>query len=382
MNDPAALLPRHVPVLRYDSQEPYFADSPAIWTANPGNELRRADGTILATVGGGDGHPELSLQTLSPGGYPDPRAGDRIADTTARGEASYVSQAAALHADPRFANRVYGHVATDGDGRTWLAYWFFYFYNDFNLVGPFLHAGCHEGDWEMIQLRLDAAGSTPDLAVYAQHRHAGERAWDALEREGERPVVYPARGSHASYFSAGVHWTGEWFDNADGAHRGPELTLHVLTAADGWAQWPGLWGGTVAPANDPNPLDDSSPRGPGHHAQWTDPGSLLATAREHDAQRGARAAPAPPATPRIAAAAHGADLRIVYDTGGPKAVGLVLATGGDGAPRNVDRVRVDGRRARVTVPGAAPAPGATIHVSLATADGASSPSRPVTVNPA
>src|SRR5438552_37275 len=42
------LLRRFQPLLRYDSIEQYFADSPAQWTDNPGNELRRADEPDLA----------------------------------------------------------------------------------------------------------------------------------------------------------------------------------------------------------------------------------------------------------------------------------------------------------------------------------------------
>ena len=34
------LLRRFAPRLRYDSNEQYFADSPAQWTDNPGHELR------------------------------------------------------------------------------------------------------------------------------------------------------------------------------------------------------------------------------------------------------------------------------------------------------------------------------------------------------
>jgi|SRR5450755_1320530 hypothetical protein len=53
--DPAALLHRHVPVLRYDSQEPYFADAASEWTDNPGNQLRRADGTVIAVASADSG---------------------------------------------------------------------------------------------------------------------------------------------------------------------------------------------------------------------------------------------------------------------------------------------------------------------------------------
>ena len=43
--DTAALLRRFEPCLRYDSLEGYFSDSAEEWTVNPGNRLRRADGT-------------------------------------------------------------------------------------------------------------------------------------------------------------------------------------------------------------------------------------------------------------------------------------------------------------------------------------------------
>src|ERR1700761_5566158 len=202
--DPVQLLQRHTPVLRYDSQEPYFSDAASEWTDNPGNQLKRADGTIIAAASPAGGQPQLSLGFLGPTHYGNGEpalADDRIGVTSK----DYVAEAQALHAQPQYANRVYGHTATGSDGRLWLAYWFFYFYNDYDLIGPLIRAGLHEGDWEMIQLRLDPTAMVPDLAVYAQHRHAGQRTWTQVEREGDQPVVYPARGSHASYFSAGVH---------------------------------------------------------------------------------------------------------------------------------------------------------------------------------
>jgi hypothetical protein len=361
VTDPTTLLERHVPILRYDSQEPYFADAAMIWMLNPGNELRRADGTVLATANGGT----LTLDMLAPGAYPGQSKDDRVVDTTAHGAGTYPPQAAALHAESGLANCVYGHVATGSDERTWLAYWCFYFYNDFNLLGPFLHAGDHEGDWEMIQLRLDPASETPDLAVFAQHTHAEERPWTGVQREGDRPVVYPARGSHASYFAPGTHWTGAWFDHADGTHPGPPLRLHVLGEGDGWATWPGYWGGTVKAADDLNPLDDSSPRGPGRHAQWADPVKLLETARGHAAQLAARPAPAAPPPPaQVQATAHGDALHISFDPAGAPPSGVVVATGAAGAPRTVHRAEVVAGSAEVTIPGAAIAPGDTVHVSL------------------
>src|SRR5205823_10030526 len=60
----ADLLARFAPCLRYDSLEGYFADSAEEWTANPGNRLKRAEGTVVATAGDG-----LSLALLDPSNY-------------------------------------------------------------------------------------------------------------------------------------------------------------------------------------------------------------------------------------------------------------------------------------------------------------------------
>jgi hypothetical protein len=284
-----------------------------------------------------------------------------------------------MHSRPQYANRVYGHCATGSDNRLWLAYWFFYFYNDYNLIGPLIKAGLHEGDWEMIQLRLDPAGDVPDLAVYAQHKHAGQSPWSQVERVGDQPVVYPARGSHASYFASGVHWTGDWFDFADGQRPGPALELQIISDAAGedeWAIWPGLWGGTQPPPDDVNPLDDSSPRGPGGHAQYRQPDTLLASAQAHEAAIGPPppgAAPAP--APTISATAVGQDLRIEYDTHIEHPAGLVVSIGAahDPNPPVLHQVPVEHGKGTITILNAADDVSQPIHVSVATQAAAGSP---------
>src|SRR4051812_4539540 len=289
MSTSAELLERHRPFLKYDSQESYFADSAAEWTDNPGNELKRADGTVGTGAGAG-----LSLAFLGLD-YAD---GSHAVKTDVIGDPTreYREQARALHQQPGYANHVYGHAVLDSGGDLWLQYWFFYFYNDYNLIGAFLHAGRHEGDWEMIQVRL--RDELPDLAVYCQHAGATKRDWRQVDRipGTERPIVYVARGSHASYFEPGTHWTGHWFDHADGKRRSPESTLEIVV--DGaaqwrWIRWPGSWGDTKAGRS---PLDSDSPRGPACHQSWGDPLHLV------ERSAGVRAVgtrPTPPPAPRV-----------------------------------------------------------------------------------
>ena len=378
-SDPTELLKRHVPLLRYDSQEPYFADAASEWTDNPGNVLRRKDRSVIAATNPTGDQAQLALSFLGPDEYGNtqhPSADDYIGVPSH----NYVAQAQAMHAKPAYANRVYGHTATGDGARLWLAYWFFYFYNDYNLIGPFIKAGLHEGDWEMIQLRIGADGQTPDLAVYAQHTHAERRPWTAVERVGDQPVVYPARGSHASYFTADVHWTGAWFDFADGKRAAPALELEIISDAggvDGWARWPGTWGGTQPPKDDINPMDDSSPRGPGGHKQFTHPDVLLQGAVSHVAAlaEGPEVPePAPAPAPTVTTSVAGDDLDIHYDTHVPNPAGLVVTIGdaNSASPPEIHQIPIDTPTGVERIPGAASAQPQSIHVSVATQDKAAS----------
>jgi hypothetical protein len=313
--DVQALLERHAPRLVYDSMEAYFADSAAIWTDSPFTELRRADGTVLARA------PQLSLGFLGPHTYGDGRP---VVSSDAIGEKTqdYQHHAAALHRDPRYRDRAHTHARHDSAGHLWLQYWFFYYYNDFQLAGPLLSAGKHEGDWEMIQLRIGGDGK-PDQAVYAQHKGAESKAWkDVKMAPGapDTPLVYVARGSHASYFSAGTHWTGTWFDHADG--HGPQIVPALTALSDSgtpWAIWPGSWGDTRATDS---PLDSASPVGPAHHSRWGDPAGLAATALRLATAR-VPPAPAVPPAPQITVRRDGGGLRVSYS--GVQGVGLVVA---------------------------------------------------------
>jgi hypothetical protein len=91
--------------------------------------------------------------------------------------------------------------------RRFITYWFFFAFSA--PVGePISAFSGHEGDWERISIRLDAQNE-PTAVAYWQHK--GEPSdengrvvsWRRVEHEdavvGDRPVVFSARGSHASY---------------------------------------------------------------------------------------------------------------------------------------------------------------------------------------
>jgi hypothetical protein len=270
------LLKRYRPQLMYDSLEAYFADHPAQMAVNPGNELRRGDGTVLARAD----DRSLTLERLAPA---DATKDDVLA---VKGR-DYAEQYARLReARPELRNHLVARVAKDRHHRTWLQYWLWCFYNDYRLTAG---VGLHEGDWEMVQLRLDADGA-PDYAVYNQHKKAQRRPWDRVEKDKEnpdRPLVYVARGSHASYFESGVHPTEVWADVCDGGRKAPEPTLLVVDGSEGWITWPGHWGDTKPR----NAAESDSPTGPGRKREWADPAKAFDEAYEEERRTSALTGP-------------------------------------------------------------------------------------------
>jgi hypothetical protein len=264
------LLERYVPVLRYDSNEAFFADAVEIM-AGANNEFRLTresdeqihaapvDATFLSVERYGNGDVVQNS--------------DRLTST----RRDYREQAAELHPQAGLRNVVYAHAQRDSEGRLWLQYWYFYLYNDAGFAG---NIGLHEGDWEMVQLRM--SGEEPDLAVYAQHEYSEARDWERVEREGLSPIIYPGRGTHASYFEPGLHRTAVWWDIVDGMRPAPSLRLVVLDAdPPSWLNWPGHWGSTQPRIPK---IDSWSPPGPAQHEQWDDPKKLLDKARGHEAK--------------------------------------------------------------------------------------------------
>lgn len=173
---------------------------------------------------------------------------------------------------------VYAYVATQDDrpGQLGLQYWFFWYYNLWNNK--------HEGDWEGIQLLFDASTAAEALTMepsaigYAQHEGGERLEWDSsrLEREGDRPVVYPSAGSHASYFSQAVflgRGPSEGFgcDDTTGPSRrlDPEVVVLPESVDDpddplAWLMFDGRWG-----ERHPGPYN--GPTGPRDKGRWTAP---------------------------------------------------------------------------------------------------------------
>jgi hypothetical protein len=291
----AELLNRYAPELRYDSQEGFYADSAATITDYLGNDLSDGDSLIASRDFGASGLPQLELDILGStyrGGASATES--HFLDEDTADQSGYGVAASYMHGQLAYANKTYGRVIGSGD-QIWLQYWLWYYYNPFDT----LEIGKHEGDWEMIQIGLSPSSYRPLTAVYAQHTGAERCPWDAVETNlvgsgpDVAPVVYPAVGSHASYFTDGVHTrlAGASNDNNDAA--GPSIRPSVIDVSGvnepNWLNWPGHWGSSkattlvdaplIGPVKIPGEAD--SPRGPAFQgAKWTNPSQFAAEADE------------------------------------------------------------------------------------------------------
>jgi Vacuolar protein sorting-associated protein 62 len=190
---------------------------------------------------------------------------------------SYATDFKALRAANRAPAITYAHIATE-PGYTGLVvqYFFFYYFNQFNDV--------HEGDWEGMQISFDADTPAEALArgpsQIALFQHAGgERAdWDdtKVQKDGNHPIVYPAAGSHATfyddaiYIQNGSHGSGVGCDNTSEPHAqsDPRPVIVPTAAAPGsefqWLSFLGHWGQREKGFN-------NGPQGPTTKKQWLRP---------------------------------------------------------------------------------------------------------------
>jgi hypothetical protein len=171
----------------------------------------------------------------------------------------------------------YAHIAHEA-GAPGLAvqYWFFWYFNQFNDV--------HEGDWEGMQIAFDSSNPEQALAegpsevVLFQHAGGERSSWEdpKLQKEGTHPVVYPAAGSHATFYDAAVYvengqgGSGVGCDNTSQPLR--RLTVKPILvptdpSRDGrfrWLTYDGRWGENEKGFN-------NGPTGPRTKTQWRQP---------------------------------------------------------------------------------------------------------------
>jgi len=179
----------------------------------------------------------------------------------------------------------YAHIAREPNHPGFvLQYWFFWYFNQFNDL--------HEADWEGMQLSFEAEttrqalGEEPDEIIVFQHA-GGERAdWDEekVQKEGTHPIVYPAAGSHATFYDSAVyiqngqHGSGVGCDNTTEPLRElkPQPVLLPDTASEQgefqWLSYRGRWGEREKSFN-------NGPTGPVTKTVWREPFAWMAKQR-------------------------------------------------------------------------------------------------------
>ena len=171
----------------------------------------------------------------------------------------------------------YAHIARQaGHSGFVVQYWFFYYFNQFNDV--------HEGDWEGMQIAFDAETAQqallagPDRIVVFQHAGGDLADWgdDKVEKKGTHPVVYPAAGSHATFFSSSLYLgngqggSGLGCDDTSAPLRRSDVrpvTVPTTPAASSrfaWLTFTGRWGQRESGFN-------NGPTGPNTKTQWLQP---------------------------------------------------------------------------------------------------------------
>ena len=182
----------------------------------------------------------------------------------------------------------------DGQDGLRITYWTFYGLSQppGNTTGT--RYLVHEGDWERISVLIQngqAEGEYLPISV-RYHAHDGSRVvpWAAVKRVGTggsidstHPVVYSARGSHASYWRAGDYenvfeFAGRRrfavFDQATSCPDCPQWrTWETLldAKAQHWYGYGGAWGNVGSDTGFTGPLGPSSYKSRGESTQTAEP---------------------------------------------------------------------------------------------------------------
>lgn len=175
------------------------------------------------------------------------RSNERVRprDGVAGGEGFFLNLPNAL----RGRGSAHAPVYYDYQPGRYVTYWFFYAFND----AP-TQAFDHEGDWEQISVRLDARNRATAVAFFAHGSPCTLPIGEVQRRQGH-PVVFSAKGTHASYWRAGSFHHG--FDHTARGTAWRTWQHPDDVRARPWFGYGGAWGevGTLG-------TDTTGPLGP------------------------------------------------------------------------------------------------------------------------
>ncbi|MBU7024934.1 MAG: hypothetical protein HXS40_12295, partial [Theionarchaea archaeon] len=120
-----------------------------------------------------------------------------------------------------------------------IQYWFFYVLED-QFFG-------HEGDWEVVQVLLDAQTKSPIGICVSRDDDAEYCLWNEVKKRGTHPEVYVAKGSHRGYYSVGIFSSGIQGKDITSSHGWSGILFRIYPVeTQSWLWFRGRWG--VPPA--------------------------------------------------------------------------------------------------------------------------------------
>ncbi|MCJ1368335.1 hypothetical protein MMC16_007477 [Acarospora aff. strigata] len=209
--------------------------APLIW-------LQSQDPYFPSDIGAQLSHTKPEINYTPVNGAPDPLTLDNLDSLNSLGGASiYLSSVDDITKPPAW----FKGVAPDASGKTNGAvtsavvvndrgagnvdvfYFYFYAYNQGNTVFG-QEFGDHVGDWEHNMIRFK--DGFPQTVWYSQHGNGQAFTYACLEKNGQRPVGYSAKGSHATYATNGfvtcsVHLSKAYQPCRDHDHAIPNFNL-------------------------------------------------------------------------------------------------------------------------------------------------------------
>lgn len=136
------------------------------------------------------------------------------------------------------------------EANRWIRYFIMYGWSESAKVPGYGHTGqlcCHEGEWEGLSIKLDESGQ-PVEAFLNQHHWGMRIDWDDLTKvDGTHPVVYSARGAHATYPASGDWPVSGLTDVARAGKRWDTWDGPILDVKEQlWWGFGGGWGDILA----------------------------------------------------------------------------------------------------------------------------------------
>jgi hypothetical protein len=266
------LLARHVPILVLHPSERLSPVPVEGFLADSDLQRRTASGWE-------------KIEESLPAGGSDLRLDQRMCSAT-EGPAATPCYAAAEQAHGA-GPVVYGSARRSGD-RIDLQYWLWYPFNPYSAAPGLWQV--HEGDWEAVSVIVDLAGN-PLHVGYSQHSRGQRREWAKAPKQGLRPLVYVALGSHANYPDAGIQLFdprvvekllisiirqsgGRPIDRTGRGRVVRPVLVPVNRVDPSWMRFAGRWGEDEylrVPGGQPVASGGGGPRGPVFHDQWRRP---------------------------------------------------------------------------------------------------------------